>query len=169
MRRSNLLHIILSLICGSIILAVDQITKYYVSINFELGQTKEFLNGFIDLTYIHNTGGAWGMLSGHSGLLLGATFIIMAVCIVLFFKYATKNKLLFWALSLVISGGMGNIIDRTFRDGKVIDFLHFEFWPQFPVFNIADCAIVVGAGLLILYFVLDTINDYKNKFMKIEI
>ena len=66
-------------------------------------------------------------------------------------------------LSLVVSGGVGNLIDRIFRDGKVIDFLHFEFWPQFPVFNVADCAIVVGVGLLILYFVIDTVNEYKFK------
>ena len=66
-------------------------------------------------------------------------------------------------LSLVVSGGIGNLIDRIFRNGKVIDFLHFEFWPSFPVFNVADCAIVVGVGLLILYFVIDTVNEYKSK------
>ena len=56
--------------------------------------------------------------------------------------------------------------DRIFRGGEVIDFLHFEFWPTFPVFNIADCAIVIGAGLLILYFILDTIKEFKEKRQK---
>ena len=51
------------------------------------------------------------------------------------------------------------MIDRIFNDGKVVDFLHFEFFPKFPVFNIADCGVVVGACLLILYFVLDFIKE----------
>ena len=55
------------------------------------------------------------------------------------------------------------MIDRIFRGGKVIDFLQFGFWEEFPVFNIADCAIVVGCGLLLLYFVIDTVKDYKNR------
>ena len=64
---------------------------------------------------------------------------------------------------LVLSGGVGNMIDRVFRDGNVIDFLHFEFFPSFPVFNVADCAIVVGAGLLILYFLIDSVRESKRK------
>ena len=56
-----------------------------------------------------------------------------------------------------------NMIDRVFRDGNVIDFLHFEFFPSFPVFNVADCAIVVGAGLLILYFLIDSVRESKRK------
>ena len=55
------------------------------------------------------------------------------------------------------------MIDRIFRGGNVVDFLHFEFFPSFPVFNVADCAVVVGAGLLILYFILDTIKEEKQK------
>ena len=53
--------------------------------------------------------------------------------------------------------------DRVFRDGNVVDFLHFEFFPSFPVFNVADCAIVVGAGLLILYFILDAVKEERLK------
>jgi signal peptidase II len=71
--------------------------------------------------------------------------------------------LLFWAICLVLSGGIGNMIDRIFRSGNVIDFLHFEFWPQFPVFNVADCGIVIGAGLLILHFIIEAVNEYKAR------
>lgn len=158
-----MISLILSLICGIAILILDQITKYCIVSNFELGQSAEFLNGFIELYYIHNRGGAWGMLSGYTGLLLGMTLAIMVICVVLLIKFASKNKLLHWALTLVIFGGAGNLIDRAFRDGNVVDFLHFEFWPQFPVFNVADCAIVVGAGLLILYFVIDTVKEIRLK------
>ena len=92
----------------------------------------------------------------------------MLVLITFLLKYGKRNKLLIWAVSLVISGGMGNLIDRIFRGGKVVDFLHFEFFPSFPIFNIADIAVVVGAGLLILYFIIDTVKESKNNKEKAQ-
>lgn len=153
---------IFAIISGIVILAVDQYTKYYISDNFILGESSDFLKGFIDITYIHNRGGAWGMLSGYTWILFSATIIIMLVCIAMLLKVGIKNELMFWAITLVMAGGLGNLIDRIFRDGNVVDFLHFEFYPSFPVFNIADCSIVVGAGLIILYFLIETINEYKT-------
>ena len=145
------------------LLGIDQLTKYLISSNFGMYETQEFLKGFIELTYIHNRGGAWGMLYGRTYILVPLTVAVMLVCIVFFIKYGKKSRLLLWALSLVMSGGLGNMIDRVFRDGNVVDFLHFEFFPSFPVVNIADCAIVVGAGLLILYFILDAVKESKQK------
>ena len=158
-----MLSYILAVVSAVLLLGADQLTKYLVSAGFTLGERREFLNGFIDLTYIHNRGGAWGLLYGHTYILIPITVIVMAVCIILYKKYGKKNKLLFWAIMLVLSGGIGNMIDRVFRDGNVIDFLHFEFFPSFPVFNVADCAIVVGAGLLILYFLIDSVKESKRK------
>ena len=157
-----MLSYILAVVCGLIIVCLDQTSKYYIISNFELGQTKEFLTGLIDIVYIHNEGAAWGVLSGKTALLVCFTLIALALCVMLCIKFGNKNKLLLWALTLVISGGIGNFIDRAFRDGKVIDFLHFEFWPTFPVFNVADCTIVIGVGLLILYFVIDIIKEKKG-------
>lgn len=154
---------ILAFLCGALLLGADQLTKYYISTNFVIGESREFLSGFIDLTYIHNRGGAWGMLYGRTYILIPLTLVIMALCIALYVKFGKKSRLLLWAISLVLSGGIGNIIDRVFRGGNVVDFLHFEFFPSFPVFNVADCAIVVGAGLLILYFILDAVREEKQK------
>lgn len=154
---------ILALIVGAAVLAADQYTKYFIMNNFSLGQGTDFIKGLIDIVYIHNKGGAWGILEGHTWGLLAMTVIIMLICIALLFKWGARNKLVFWAMSLVLFGGLGNMIDRIFRDGNVVDFLHFEFWPTFPVFNVADCAIVIGVALLILYFVVDTIRDLKAK------
>lgn len=128
-----------------------------------MAKSYEFLPGLIDITYIHNDGGAWGMLGGYTWLLLSATIVVMLVCIALLLKCGASDKLMFWAIVLVLSGGVGNMIDRIFRDGNVIDFLHFEFWPTFPVFNVADCAIVVGAGLLLLYFFKGIMEEEKQK------
>ena len=146
-----------------LLLGADQLTKYLISTRFELEESRVFLKGFIEFLYIHNRGGAWGLLYGKTYILIPVTVIVMAVCIILYKKYGKKNKLLFWAIMLVLSGGIGNMIDRVFRDGNVIDFLHFEFFPSFPVFNVADCAIVVGAGLLILYFLVDSVKESKRK------
>lgn len=154
---------ILAVLCGALIILADRLTKYYISVNFVLGESREFINGFINLTYIHNRGGAWGMLYGHTYILIPLTVVIMAVCVFLYIKYGNKSRLLLWAITFVLSGGIGNMIDRVFHGGNVVDFLHFEFFPSFPIFNIADCAIVVGAGLLILYFILDAIKEEKQK------
>ena len=154
---------ILAVLCGALLILADQLTKYYISANFLLGESRDFINGFINLTYIHNRGGAWGLLYGHTLILVPITVVIMALCIFLYVKYGKRNRLMLWAISLVLSGGIGNMIDRIFRGGNVVDFLHFEFFPSFPVFNVADCAVVVGAGLLILYFILDAIKEEKQK------
>lgn len=154
---------ILAIVSGIALLGIDQLTKYLIASDFQMYETHEFLKGFIELTYIHNRGGAWGMLYGRTYILVPLTVAVMLVCIVFFVKYGKKSRLLLWAMSLVMSGGLGNMIDRVFRDGNVVDFLHFEFFPSFPVFNVADCAIVVGAGLLILYFILDAVKESKQK------
>ena len=156
---------ILAGIVAVIFLVADQVTKYIVATNMELGSSVGFLNGFLDFTFTHNDGGAWGMLGGARWLLLASTAIIMVVIVVLIIRNKLKSKLLFWAGSLIISGGIGNMIDRIFNGGKVVDFLEVKFI-EFPVFNIADCAVVIGAGLLILYFILDTIKEEKEKKAK---
>ncbi len=158
-----MLSYVLAIICGMLFLAVDAITKLYIISNFTLGQTAPFINGLIDIVYIHNRGAAWGIFGGKTFFLILLTAVVMVLCILFLIKNAKNSKLMFWAVILIISGGLGNMYDRIFRDGNVVDFLHFEFWPNFPVFNIADCAVVIGGGLLILYFILDTFNDYKLK------
>ena len=156
------MSLVLAVITAAVFLAADQITKYIVITNMELGQSIDFIDGLLDFTYIHNDGGAWGMLGGSRWLLIGLTAVIMVVLIILLIKNKGKNKLFFWAGALIVSGGIGNMIDRVFRGGEVIDFLHATFI-NFPIFNIADCAVVIGAGLLILYFIIDTKNDIKRE------
>ena len=160
---------ILAAIAGILILIADQFTKYFVpnyysANNLSMGQDWfSFIPGILNINYIHNDGAAWGMFSGHTWLLLSITLVVMLVCIALLLKYGVEDKLMFWAMCLVLSGGLGNMIDRIFREGKVIDFLQFDFWRDFPIFNIADCAIVIGAGLLLVYFFKGIIDDEKQK------
>lgn len=161
-----MLSYILAIVCGIAFLGVDQLTKYYIVSNFDLGESTEFLNGIIDIIYINNKGGAWGILQGQTWTLLSVTAILMIICFTLLLKLGKSNKVMFWSITLILFGGLGNMIDRIFRDGNVVDFLHFEFWPQFPIFNVADCAVVIGAFLLIGYFIYDSIRDTKLKKKK---
>ncbi|MBP3626987.1 MAG: signal peptidase II [Clostridia bacterium] len=161
-----MISFLLPILCGVIFLIADQISKAYFLANFTLGQSAEFIPGIIDFVYIHNTGSAWGMFSGKTIFLIVISLIVMAVCIGILIKLKNNNMLMTWSIILVLSGGIGNLIDRVFRGGKVVDFLHFEFYPEFPVFNIADCAVVIGGGLLILAYVLDIVKESKNKNAK---
>lgn len=158
-----LVSYILSAITGIIILAADQFAKVFISKNFEMAKSYKFIPGILDITYIHNDGAAWGMLGGYTWLLLSITIVVMLACIALLLKWGLRDKIVFWSAMLVLSGGVGNMIDRIFRGGNVIDFLHFEFWPTFPVFNIADCAIVVGAGLIILSLFKSIVDEQRQK------
>lgn len=153
---------ILAIITAAIFLAADQITKYIVMTNMELGQSIGFIDGLLDFTYIHNDGGAWGMFGGGRWFLIGLTAVIMLLLVFLLIKIGRKSKLFFWAGCLIVSGGVGNMIDRIFRNGEVVDFFHATFI-NFPIFNVADCAVVIGAGLLILYYIVDIRKDMKKE------
>ncbi len=151
---------ILAVICAVLILAADQLSKYYVVSNFALAETKPAIEGLFDFTYIHNKGGAWGMMEGHTWVLLSLTAVAMLICIMLLLKADKEHKLIFWAVCLILSGGLGNMIDRIFRGGNVVDFIRLQFI-EFPIFNIADCAVVIGGGLLIIHLIKDIISAKK--------
>ena len=116
-----------------------------------------------NLYFVHNSGGAWGILAGYTWLLLSITAVIMIIGVTVLICKGTKNKWLFWAVSLILSGGLGNMYDRIFNGGRVIDFIQFDFWQSFPIFNIADCAIVIGCAVLILYFILDAVKPSEKE------
>lgn len=155
--------VIIASFCALAIIGIDQFTKHYIVSNYVLGETHNFIDGLLNVVFVENRGAAWGVFQGRTWLLLAITLIVMAICIVILVKFGFKQKLLLWSMCLVLSGGLGNMIDRVFRQGVVIDFLQFDFWQSFPVFNIADCAIVIGAGMLALYFLIDTVKDFKQK------
>lgn len=154
---------ILAIICGFIILGLDQISKYFVVNNLQYNVSTDFIPGILKFRYRVNTGGAFSVFEDHTWLILSLSAILMIVCFALLIKLGRNNKFVFWAVSFVIFGGLGNMIDRVFRAGEVVDFLEFDFWETFPVFNIADCAIVLGAFLLIFYFIYDSIKDVKSR------
>lgn len=160
---------ILAIICGLLIVAADQITKYLCQTYMELNEVIILVPGILNLNRIEpNSGAAFGILAGKTWFLIAVTGIIMIVCIAMLIRKTFESKWMFWSLCLVLAGGMGNMIDRLLRNGNVIDFLEFGFI-DFPVFNIADCAVCVGAGMILVYFMSDFIKGTKNKNTIVEI
>lgn len=136
-----------------IFLIIDQITKQWVAQTFSYRETFEILP-FFNLTYVHNPGAAFSFLADQPGWqrwFLTAVAIIACVVFTVWMKRTPKqNKVLGVGLALLLSGAMGNLIDRVLF-GYVIDFLDFYIVNyRWPAFNIADSVIFVGAGLMIL-------------------
>jgi len=134
------------------IVLLDQFTKMLITGNYELGQST-YVTSFFNIVRAHNTGAAFSFLAGASGwqrwffLALG---VVAGIFIVWMLRRHGHQTLFAWALSLILGGAVGNVIDRAMH-GYVVDFLDFHAagW-HFPAFNVADSGITVGAILLIL-------------------
>ncbi len=157
-----MLYIIAALL-SALIIGGDQISKMLVVSHLTLGtEVKSVIPGVINFVYVQNEGGAWGFLENNTFLLIGLTVVIMLICMTLLIKKGISDKVFFFGIVCVLSGGIGNLLDRILRK-YVVDFIQFAFFTSFPVFNVADMAICIGAGLLILYFIIDFIKDRKAK------
>ena len=138
---------------SAVVLVLDQITKYLANGWLVLHEPVRILPVF-NLTLMHNRGAAFSFLAGAGGwqrwLFAGLALGVSAVLIVWLTRLKQAQRLLAVALALIVGGALGNLIDRLWL-GYVVDFLDFHFrgW-HWPAFNIADAAITVGAGLLIL-------------------
>lgn len=126
------------------LLLLDQIVKYAVRTNMVQGQSIPIISGIFHLTYIENPGAAFGILSNHRILFLVMTVAITGIMFYLYLQLRNKKSLTAFSLALVISGAIGNFIDRFFQ-GTVTDMFDFQIW---PIFNIADICICVGLALL---------------------
>lgn len=139
-----------------LVVVLDQLTKWEVVKNFSLGQTRSIVPGIFDLTYVRNTGAAFGILA-HADARWRIPFFVLVPLVALvaifqvFRRIGEKDLKLAYALALVMGGAVGNLIDRAWLN-YVVDFLlfHWKYEWQFPAFNIADSAICVGVGILML-------------------
>lgn len=145
-----------------IVVIGDQITKILVTSSLRLSTSYHIIDNFFAFTYVQNKGAAWGLLEGQIALFLGVA-VIAAVVITRYFLFTKKDEeLTRFGLVLVFAGMIGNVIDRVYL-GYVRDFLDFNlFGYDFPVFNIADCAVVIGVGLIILEMFLDEVKNVRD-------
>ena len=136
---------------SGVILVVDQLTKFAIASSFS-GQKVVVVTPFFNLVLVHNPGAAFSFLSYASGWQRGLFIVIglaASVWIVYLLRRYPQQTLFCWALSLVLAGAVGNVIDRILF-GAVVDFLDFHaFGWHWPAFNVADAAITCGAALLI--------------------
>ena len=141
---------ILFLALGAAGLSLDQWLKAYVTANIPLGQAQSLLPGVVELRTVHNYGAAWSSFSGSRWLLVAVTCIIVIFVTVLLVRRVVRHPLGVAACCMVISGGLGNIIDRV-RLGYVVDMFNLLFM-NYPVFNVADILVVCGAVLGCIYY-----------------
>ena len=146
------------LIAGLILL--DQVTKVAIEQNYALGESTSVIKGFFSLTYIRNTGAAFGMGAGAADhwrkiLFLALPVLVCFYLMVLIWKTRNDRLMLGLSYTLILAGAIGNLMDR-FSMGYVVDFLDFYYkYHHFPAFNVADSAITVGAALLLIDFFIE--------------
>ena len=136
------------LILCAVFFAADILTKYLVTCNMSAGDTIPLISGFFHLTYVRNTGAAFSILSGQRIFLIILPALVVLALIIYIIAKKPTNKLLLLSFSMIISGGIGNLIDRISL-GYVIDFLDFRLI-NFPVFNVADIWVTCGAALFVI-------------------
>lgn len=148
-------YVLLSLL-PTLVLLLDQWTKQLIVDRFHLGESVPVWHGYFSITYVRNTGAAFGFLATSNPAFRIPFFLMVPVVALLVISYLFRklpdhDLRTATALSLVMGGAIGNLIDRM-RFGFVVDFLdfHWNYQAHFPAFNIADSAICVGVGLLML-------------------
>ena len=130
---------------------IDQLTKY-LAVEHIRGQTVSVVPGLFSFEYTTNKGMAWGLLSDRRWIFIALSIIALAFFGYIYFRAKRPHFLFRLSLGLVLGGGAGNMIDRLFRRGGVVDFIKTDFI-SFPIFNAADSFITVGAVLLGIYLI----------------
>ena len=153
---------VIYLIPFAVILVADQLTKLLVAGRLAVGESVPAVRGLFDITYVQNQGAAFGLLQGKKLLLIVITLAVFAFLIIYALRRDTSSRWLMWGLTLVCSGGLGNLIDRV-AFGYVRDFIDLSFI-RFPVFNIADCAVTVGAVMMALYIMVEEHRRSEEDF-----
>ena len=133
---------------------LDVITKAYIDSNMSLHESVVVIGGLLNITYVRNPGAAFSFLASASPGFRSVFFLsvtILSIVLVLYYiaKSKTEEPLMIFALSLILSGALGNFIDRV-RIGEVIDFIDVHLGAyHWPAFNVADSAITVGACIML--------------------
>jgi len=143
----------------AVLILLDQATKWLIARNVALYSSLKIIPGFFSITHIRNKGAIFGAFSDPDKplvfvLLTAASFIALVLVVYYFYKTPASERGLKLALSLILAGALGNLVDRIVR-GSVIDFLDFHIKTRhWPFFNVADSCITIGAVLLLLFFLI---------------
>lgn len=153
----------LALFATVLLLVADQISKYFVQLYLKPVGTVTVIPGFLELSYLENTGAAFGLFQGVIWLVVVATVLASAAILVLLFRYRAHSFFSLAASALILAGGFGNLADRFFY-GYVTDFFHVLFFDY--IFNFADCCITVSVVLFlihVLFFMKEPAEDKNHR------
>ena len=153
--------VFISLLSIAALTAADQIIKYFVLLYLKPVGSVGAINGFLEWNYVENTGAAFGSFSGNTALLSIITAVIIIAGIAAIILKKINNKFLLVTATVIIAGGLGNLIDRIFR-GYVVDFVDINPVLKYPVFNIADICVVLGCAVLAINLIINTIKERKK-------
>jgi len=144
----------LFLVVAALVFVGDRISKQLVMTNLNVGEMWNpipFLRPFVTITHVTNTGGAFGLFKDY-GLIFAIVAVVVVLGIIAFYRFLPPGQA--WlrvSLGLQLGGALGNLCDRV-RLGSVVDFVDFKIW---PVFNLADLAVVVGVSILAFHLLVD--------------
>lgn len=155
---------IITAVISAVIVIIDQLAKYFVVQNLQGGDSVPFIGQLLTLTYVENRGAAFGMMQNMSWLFALITIAMIVLFFYIIIKKKITSRLFLSAVTLIIGGGIGNLIDRLFR-GFVVDYLQLSFFP--PVCNLADYCITIGAALMVVYVLF--FGEKKEKDEKKEL
>lgn len=147
-----------------LVVIIDRLTKILVTANVNLNSSIVLINDFLSITYVKNIGAAFSILEGNTILLIVVSIIALILIYLFLIKNHKLSSLEIFSYSLLIGGIIGNLIDRILYH-HVIDFIHFEIFNyHFPIFNIADVAIVIGIMIMILIILKEDKNAKNNNW-----
>ena len=143
------------------VLVLDQATKAFVRASMVPGESITVVQGLLNLTFVNNIGAAFGLFPGRQPVFIATSLVVLFVVAAYWRRARPTEWPVVVALALVCAGAVGNLIDRVLV-GRVTDFFEFGF-VQFPVFNIADMAILTGVGILALWILFGPQPDGESE------
>lgn len=153
------------LLASGLVLALDQVSKLLVRGAMHPSQSIPVIEGFFHLTYVRNTGASFGLMPGQRSLFIFTSIAMLSAIAIYWWRVRPRGLLIVTSLALVTGGAVGNLIDRVVA-GRVTDMFDFLIW---PVFNIADIGIVVGAAGLFIWALFAPVDAHEPNHSKPEV
>ena len=160
--KGNIKPYLLWLLLTAALVVIDQISKYLTVLYMPKNETIKVIPYLFNFVYVENRGAAWGMLADQRWIFIVISSVAIVVIGAVLLYMARAKKTLVISLVLILSGGVGNMIDRI-ANGFVVDFIQFGFWQSFPVFNVADSFVTIGGFMLLIYVIFIDGSLFKNK------
>ena len=149
--------VLIAIIAG--VIGLDQLTKWLSVVYLQGEPSFPLWREVLHFTYVENRGMAFGMLANHRWVFMVFSTVSIIALLIYLFRFRPESRWMQVSMAMIIGGGIGNMIDRIFL-GYVIDFIDFTLI-DFAVFNIADSFVCVGAGMMIVYLIIDLIREIK--------